>query len=550
MKRTLTLVLVLILILGTLPAYAAKSAHVEKDYSQEEKYTYSWTQYFVNPSAEDAITIVLLEDTFNVDINVPNIEDGNFLEVLNTYIIADNTPDVIRLKDPAQFNTYVDQDAIGSFDMELVKEYFPIYYNGMMDYEDGLFLSYGSVDGVQYGLPTIAIGNLFHLPIVYNKTWMENVGVEKTPQTLDELHDLLYKFRYEDPDGNGEKDTYGISSDAMRLVFGAYGVNPGAADGRTDHSAFQFLDDDHDGTSEFVYDATSKRYQEALKVLKQWYDEELIDPEFVTGENTGGYWAISHSMVNHRIGCTVRGNYYHWVSEGDYQYIGEDGELKDVENGACATEFYNANPEEKLCFGDPVVGPYGDRGVKSWNMLAQIYCFSPELTANTEKFIRCLEMMNFMARNSTGDPDIVQEYCEDLYGEEGGWWYWQDKEKCQWTTTQAYKDEFPDFEAVNRFGRTEYGPSAPREGTDAGSLFAKSLGYKEHGIKTLLQFSLPLMAEYQTNLTNLKDNWMVQFITGAKDIDADWDAYLQEMNASGLSEMFEEAKAYYESTQK
>ena len=58
------------------------------------------------------------------------------------------------------------------------------------------------------------------------------------------------------------------------------------------------------------------------------------------------------------------------------------------------------------------------------------------------------------------------------------------------------------------------------------------------------------MAEYQTNLTNIKDNWMVNFITGAKDIDTDWDAYIKEMNASGLDKMFEEAKAYYEASNK
>jgi hypothetical protein len=58
-----------------------------------------------------------------------------------------------------------------------------------------------------------------------------------------------------------------------------------------------------------------------------------------------------------------------------------------------------------------------------------------------------------------------------------------------------------------------------------------------------------MMAEYQTNLTNLKDNWMVQFITGQKDIDGDWDAYLKEMDASGLSLMFNEAKDYFDSTQ-
>ena len=196
-----------------------------------------------------------------------------------------------------------------------------------------------------------------------------------------------------------------------------------------------------------------------------------------------------------------------------------------------------------------MVGPYGDSGVKSWNLLAQIYCFSPELTADTDRFIRALEIMNFCARNSTGDPEIIEQYVKDFYGEEGGWWYWKNKETGSWGTTQAYSEEFPDFEAINRYGRTEYGPSAPREGTDEGSAFARSLGYKEHGINTLLQFSLPMMAEYQTNLTNLKDNWMVQFITGQKDIDGDWDAYLKEMDASGLGLMFNEAKDYFDSTQ-
>ena len=65
------------------------------------------------------------------------------------------------------------------------------------------------------------------------------------------------------------------------------------------------------------------------------------------------------------------------------------------------------------------------------------------------------------------------------------------------------------------------------------------------GIDNVIQFSLPLMAEYQTNLTNLKDTWMIDFITGAKDVDADWDAYIAEMNASGLEEMVQEARDWY-----
>jgi len=539
MKKILALILVLSMALAAVPALA------ETDWSTQEKYTFNWTQYYVNPAAEDAVTIKLLEDEFNVDINILPIEDSNFLEVLNTYIMGGDIPDVIRLKDPAQFTTYVDQGVLGAIDMELVKEHAPIIYNSLMDFENGSFWAFGSVDGVQYGIPAISGGNIFHLPCVYNETWMKAVGVEKTPETLDELYTLMYKFAKEDPDGNGKDDTYGLSSDGMRQVFGAFGINPGAADGRTDHAYFQLID----GVVE--YTAAIPRYQEALKVLNQWYNEGLIDPEFITGENTGGYWAVSNSFVNHRIGMTVRANYYHWVSTAAYQVKNENGEWVDCEPGAVAKEFEAANPGETLVYGDPVVGPNGESGLKSWNLLAQIYCFGPQLTEDTDKFIRVLEIMNYMARGSSyNDFETMYEWHTDVYGEEGKYFYVIDEEGKEFGLTTKYSEDFPDFEAVNRFGRTEYGPTIPGEQVGAGARFAYSLGYDKGGIVNLVQFSLPKMAEYQTNLTNIKDKWMVAFITGTKSIENDWDAYLAEMNASGLQEMVDEVREYYASSTK
>ena len=65
----------------------------------------------------------------------------------------------------------------------------------------------------------------------------------------------------------------------------------------------------------------------------------------------------------------------------------------------------------------------------------------------------------------------------------------------------------------------------------------------------LVKFSLPDMAENQSNITNLKYTWMIDFITGAKDVDADWDAYVAELNAAGLDKMVQEAVDWYASTQ-
>ena len=44
----------------------------------------------------------------------------------------------------------------------------------------------------------------------YRTDWAEKVGVTEAPSTVDELYDMMDKFAHNDPDGNGEDDTYGM----------------------------------------------------------------------------------------------------------------------------------------------------------------------------------------------------------------------------------------------------------------------------------------------------------------------------------------------------
>lgn len=44
----------------------------------------------------------------------------------------------------------------------------------------------------------------------YRKDWAEAVGIFEDPQTVDEVYEMLYRFTYDDPDGNGIQDTYGL----------------------------------------------------------------------------------------------------------------------------------------------------------------------------------------------------------------------------------------------------------------------------------------------------------------------------------------------------
>jgi len=77
--------------------------------------------------------------------------------------------------------------------------------------------------------------------IVYRKDWAEKVGITKAPETWDELYDMLYKFTYNDPDGNGKQDTYGMLGDygALFMWMTGAGMDEIIAEVQTQYDAWK-----------------------------------------------------------------------------------------------------------------------------------------------------------------------------------------------------------------------------------------------------------------------------------------------------------------------
>ncbi|WP_276357947.1 extracellular solute-binding protein [Cohnella caldifontis] len=74
------------------------------------------------------------------------------------------------------------------------------------------------VDGKLYSL---YIGRpLARQGIVYRKDWADKLGL-KEPQTIDDVFAMAKAFTENDPDGNGQKDTVGIT-DRNDLIYGAF----------------------------------------------------------------------------------------------------------------------------------------------------------------------------------------------------------------------------------------------------------------------------------------------------------------------------------------
>ena len=134
-------------------------------------------------------------------------------------------------------------------------------------YLDPAVLHNGSYFGRVYGLywerPVSRQG------IQYRKDWLERLGLAE-PRTVEELYRVLRAFTFDDPDGNGKQDTYGLV-DRNDLVYGAFrnlAVYLGAPNGW----ALQ-----QEG---LVPDFYTEAYRDAMKWMQKLYNEGILNPDF------------------------------------------------------------------------------------------------------------------------------------------------------------------------------------------------------------------------------------------------------------------------------
>lgn len=104
-------------------------------------------------------------------------------------------------------------------------------------------------------------------PLRIRTDWLAKLGME-VPTNVDELYDVLYAFVNNDPDGNGEKDTYGLyPTGVSRVIYPAFGANP-----------TQWIW--KDGT--IVFGGAQEEVKAAVKYQQKLYQEGLLVADYPT----------------------------------------------------------------------------------------------------------------------------------------------------------------------------------------------------------------------------------------------------------------------------
>ncbi|MCM3207275.1 extracellular solute-binding protein [Paenibacillus illinoisensis] len=494
----------------------------ESEKDTEPPYTISWTMHQNTPVPEDAEMITYIEDLFDVNLEMWNLENRRYEDLLDLKLAQGNIPDLLRIRQPHDLLKYQMQGVLAEIPVDVLEEHAPNIVKRIRDY-DSRYLEYGKINGTLYGIPVINQTNIYRTPVVYRQDWLEKLGLD-IPRTLEEFEKVMYAFAKGDPDGNGQQDTYGLSKEGMNVVFGAFGQSV-----FTEQLYFNQKKD------RLVIGALEPEMKNALAYLQKWYQDGIIDPEFITGENKGGYKHLSHAFINSRIGMTSMGNYYHWTQDGDYSVLNEKDEKIPVEAMFNVHELQQKNATADVEFGPPVTGPDGLRGSKGYNLLMSFITIGADAVKEPGKLEKILEILDYVSANSDPAEQIKMEY-----GLPGKHWDWSSSSSGEFHILPPYNR----LENYTNMIGSSIGMAVPGASIGKREQWAASEGLTENGIYNQLEVATPALIRYSSELIHMRDGAYISIITGDQPVES-FEPFVEEFMEAGGQQILTEANEWY-----
>lgn len=194
-------------------------------------------------------------------VAVPRFESQQKLNVL---FASSSAPDLIFEYAPHIKNPLIDQGLLMPLD-DMIEEHSTTYKQMLQQYP-ALKKVGTKADGKMYEFARLAEVYPIHALLI-REDWLKKLNLQ-IPQTTEELYQVAKAFAENDPDGNGEKDTYGI---AISFQSG------------------QVVDQIFQATRWVVKDGTVTRNWDNFTAVtdfkKRLFDEGIIDKDFLNDKN-------------------------------------------------------------------------------------------------------------------------------------------------------------------------------------------------------------------------------------------------------------------------
>lgn len=196
---------------------------------------------------------------------------------LSTAIMSGNYPDVFGIT-PNEYKKYIESGTIIEIS-ELLEKYATPELKEYLDADGGMSIEALKTEEGIYGLPLIENAYDSVNLMFIRKDWLENLNLE-VPKTMDELKEVAHAFTYEDPDGNGKDDTYGLALDGVDVLTDSIGTASGVFEGfGAIPDSMKFVEKD----GEVVWGGSlTEEMKNGLTFLQEMYEDGSVTADFIT----------------------------------------------------------------------------------------------------------------------------------------------------------------------------------------------------------------------------------------------------------------------------
>lgn len=369
-----------------------------------------------------------------------------------------------------------------------------------------------------------------------NREWLDKLNLS-VPTTTDELKEVLIAFRDQDPNGNGIKDEIPLYG-AQKVGYGG-NIAKGLMNSFTYFNGPLALDADNKVISPVI----TEEYRNGLRYMHELYEEGLMAATVFTDDGT--QFKATLNQEPNVVGFVSAGSLSNWPDAKSNPNFLQMEMIAPVAGpeGICWSPYeanfawknhsvmYIFNGTEKVdlavkladAFFDPTVsimGRYGEKGV-DWTD-------DPEVLKNeSNDYVEAglYDGVKYKILN-----DVWASTTTDKFWFNGGPRYFSLDDANQVATVNEYSADDPS----NLQGE---------------NVVLYNHLHPEYVLPTILHYNEEEMEQIQQALVDIPtfvDQTMAEFITGSRDIEKDWDAYVDEINSMGLQEWISSAQSAYE----
>ncbi|MBQ7867755.1 MAG: extracellular solute-binding protein [Clostridia bacterium] len=504
MKKFLALLLAAMMILSLVPAMAAEAPLTISLYYSDNS---------TLPFRADWPALKAIQEKYNVVLNIEPIPIADYTTKVGLALsTGENAPDVILGTSTAGQNASLALNG-AAVAISDYADWTPNFNARVAEFaleDDVEQLKLG--DGKRYYLPQLYDKPFYDGGLILREDYLEAKGFA-APKTFDDLYEILKAYKADYPDSL-PLTTIVAPRVLYRMTMPSWGVSLGlnAATGTS------VLSWDYE-KGEYFAGAISEQYKQYVTFFNKLYEEGLLDPEMTQDATlTSQKLATGKAMATYgyydQIGGWTQGSEIEGFKLNMYPVLeGPGGAHHQPKNSTGGGIMFPIGTAKRADF-EQVVRKIDE--IFFSEEAAKIWCIGMEgttYTMNGETIVYADEI--------TSSADGIYKYMQNAYG------CGCDGLQLVWYNAREMTKYDENYAAINAAvaampNAIQYIPATP----SFDDLTAEDA------------------ALLQTTLADAWEVWNDAFLTGKKDIDAEWDAYVQDLKDKGIEQFCEIYNTY------